>query len=106
MTSNYLINKNRHKIKQIERRRYTCFVLIGVGQSSPWGKLKDQVLRGGESFVENPVQELKSVAGVMGKTWMQRLRHRPSAKKVSGNTKSRRERNLAMAKAPIEYGYK
>ena len=93
------------KTKQAARRRYANFVLAGVGQSSPWEELKGQVLLGGDSFVENLALKLKSSAQVVEITKRQRLLHRPSIKKLLDHTRSRKERNLAMAKAHIEYGY-
>jgi putative transposase len=93
------------KTKPAARRRYASFVLAGVGQSSPWEELKGQVLLGSESFVENHSLTLDSSARVQEITKGQRLLRRPSVKKLLGNSKSRKERNLAMAKAHLEYGY-
>jgi putative transposase len=93
------------KTKPAARRRYASFVLAGVGQSSPWEELKGQVLLGSESFVKNLAPKLESSARAAEITKRQRLLHRPSIKKLLNNTKSRKERNLAMAKAHLEYGY-
>ena len=93
------------RTKPAARRRYASFVLAGVGQSSPWQELKGQVMLGSESFVENLALKLKSSAPVPGITKRQRLLHCPSIKKLRDNTTSRKERNLAMAKAHLEYGY-
>ena len=91
--------------KPAARRCYASFVLAGVVHSSPWKELRGQVLLGSESFVENIAQKLDSSARVAEITKRQRLLHRPSIETLLENTDSRKKRNLAMAKAHLEYGY-
>ena len=93
------------KTKPAARRRYASFVLAGVGQPSPWEELKGQVLLGSESFVKKLAPKLESGVRTREKTKRQRLVNRPPIKKLLANTKSRKERNVAMTKACLEYGY-
>ena len=58
-----------------------------------------------ESFFENIAPNLESSERVAEITKRQRLLHRPAIKKLLDKSKSRKERNLAMAKAHLEYGY-
>lgn len=93
------------KTKTVARPRYQAFVHAGMGQPSPWGNLKGQVLLGGEAFVEKIRPQLKAAEAVVEVPRRQRKLHRPALKKLLAGVDSKDARNRAMARAYLEHGY-
>ena len=77
----------------------------GIGNASPWGELKGQVLLGGEAFVEQMMPKLKESSTLVEIPKRQRLLHRPALKTLMAGAGSKAARNAAMARAYLKHGY-
>ena len=93
------------KTKPVARRRYAAFVRAGVGQVSPWGNLKGQILLGSETFIEKLAPQLKASETIAEIPKRQRRLHRPSLKSLLAGMDSKAARNQALARAYLEHGY-
>ena len=93
------------KTQPAARKRYAAFVHAGIGNASPWGELKGQVLLGGEPFVERMMPQLKERSAVAEIPKRQRLLHRPALKTLLAKVDSKAARNAALARAYLEHGY-
>ena len=93
------------KTKPAARKRYAAFVHNGVGQPSPWDRVKGQVLLGSEAFIEDMAQLIGKNKAVTEIPKRQRLLHRKAIKEMLAGVKSKAERNGAMAQAHLEHGY-
>lgn len=95
------------EVRHISQRKYQKFVLEGIGQVSPWEKLKGQFLLGGEKFLErlNPV--LKGKATLKEIPRAQRFANRPKLADmlVSRRLGSKSRRDKAIRDAHFQYGY-
>lgn len=93
------------KQKKHAGQRYQEFVLEGIGQPSPWGKLKGQILLGSDQFIEkmhslfNTVEEVKEIPK------QQRLLNRPSLDRLLLKTGDKVQRNSAIREAHIKHLY-
>ncbi|MFQ6024878.1 MAG: transposase, partial [Acidiferrobacterales bacterium] len=88
-------------------KRYQTFVRQGVGEVSPWGQLKGQVLLGSDTFVRHIVHHLKSAKAITEIPRRQRHLNRPSLKSLfaRGSRKNRSARNRQIRRAHLEHGY-
>ncbi len=93
------------KTKPVARKRYAKFVHAGIGQASPWGELKGQVILGGEAFVEHLAPQLNQRKTVTEIPKRQRLLRRAALKTLLAGAETKAARNDAMAQACIEHGY-
>ncbi len=93
------------KTKPAARKRYAKFVHAGIGQASPWGELKGQVILGGEAFVEHLAPQLNQRKKVTEIPKRQRLLRRAALKTLLAGAETKAARNDAMAQACIEHGY-
>jgi hypothetical protein len=93
------------KTKPAARTRYAQFVHAGIGNASPWGELKGQVLLGGKAFVERMTPKLKESSTRVEIPKRQRLLHRPALKTLMAGVGSKARRNAAMARAYLKHGY-
>ena len=93
------------KTKPAARTRYAQFVHAGIGNASPWGELKGQVLLGGKAFVEQMTPKLKESSTRVEIPKRQRLLHRPALKTLMAGVGSKARRNAAMARAYLKHGY-
>ncbi len=89
------------KTKPAARKRYAKFVHAGIGQASPWGELKGQVLLGGEAFVEHLAPQLNQRKIPKRR----RLLRCAALKTLLAGVETKAARNDAMAQACIEHGY-
>ena len=89
--------------QSVARKRYAAFVAQGIAQAPPWSALKGQALLGGEAFIKKMAPHLQERSCEVTKR--QRLLHRPTLKQVFADTKTKKVRNAAMARAYREYGY-
>lgn len=90
------------KTTAVARKRYQAFVQAGIGQASPWGNLKGQVLLGSENFVKKIRPQLQATQAVVKAPKRQR---RPTLKKLFTKISSKEARNQALARAYLEHGY-
>ena len=93
------------KTKAVSRKRYAVFVAEGVGGPSPWSELKGQTLLGGEDFIQQMTPRLQEHASEHEVPKHQRMIHRPMLEQLFADIKTKADRNEAMARAYLEYGY-
>jgi REP element-mobilizing transposase RayT len=89
------------------RKRYSSFVLAGVGGQSPWAELTAQCLLGGREFIEKISPALKEKSNLVEVSRQERFAFRRSLEDLMGESaqESKAERNRAIALAHLEYGY-
>lgn len=93
------------KTKAIARRRYAEFVAEGIGKESPWSELKGQILLGSEEFIEQMAPRLQDLSYVHEVPKRQRLMHRPTLTHLFADINTKANRNQAIARAHLEFGY-
>jgi putative transposase len=93
------------KTKPAARKRYAAFVHAGIGNASPWGELKAQVLLGGDAFVGQMTPRLEESSAVAEMPKRQRRLHRPALKTLLAGVDSKAARNEALARAYLQHGY-
>jgi putative transposase len=93
------------KTSAVARKRYAAFVTEGVGKPSPWSELKGQALLGGEQFIKRMAPHLEQQVNLLEVSKRQRLMHRPSLEQIFSDNKSRPDRNEAITRCYLEYGY-
>ena len=89
------------------QRKYQAFVVEGIGQESPWGKVCGQVLLGGERFVERLAPGLRDRRLLNEIPRRQRFAARPTLSQLFGaRTRTDRvRRNVAIRRAHLDHGY-
>jgi len=89
------------------QRRYRQFVASGMGEPSPWGQLKAQCILGGREFIESFAPTLQERSDLTEIPKRERFASRPPLDQLFGNmtARSRAERNKAIRRAHLEYGY-
>jgi len=87
---------------------YRKFVLAGIEEVSPLGKLKERCILGGKKFVESLLPHLKAKEALKEFPVLNRLLHRPSLETLfpEDTMTNKTIRNSAMRKAHFDYGYK
>ncbi len=93
--------------RAVVQRGYRDFVAEGVGSTSPWGKLKGQVLLGCDHFVNDLQPLLDATRGFGEIPRSQRLINRPTLEVLFAAEveASKALRDEAIRKACAEYGY-
>ena len=88
------------------RMEYRRFVKAGMdAEDSPWDDLKGQCLLGDEAFLEKLFPMLKEKIALKEVPRIQRFADRPSLKSILADTAGREERDRAIVKACLEFGY-
>jgi REP-associated tyrosine transposase len=89
------------------QRRYTQFVLEGVGQTSPWEQLQGQILLGSPNFVEQLAPMLQDKRQHREIPRRQRLVNRPPLNRLlsASVAKDRETRDRLIHAAHVEHGY-
>jgi putative transposase len=93
------------KTKPAARKRYAAFVHAGIGNASPWGEVKGQILLGGKAFVKQLAPRLKESSSVAEIPKRQRRLYRPALKTLLAGVNSKTARNKALARAYLQHGY-
>ena len=93
------------KNRKAARRRYMEFVADGVGNASPWGQLKGQIVLGSDRFVDELRSLLVETSVLKEVPSAQRLMNRPSLTSLfpSDFKMKKAERDAAIRKACIEF---
>jgi len=104
LTSGWVLDQFA-KTKPAARKRYAAFVHAGIGNASPWGELKGQVLLGGKAFVGQMTPRLEQSSTVAEIAKRRRRRHRPALKTLLAGMDSKAARNKALARAYLRHGY-
>jgi hypothetical protein len=88
------------------RLEYRRFIKAGMDvEESPWDDLKGQCLLGDDAFLEKLFPMLKEKSAFKEVPRIQRFADRPSLESILENTVGRQERDRAIAKACLEFGY-
>lgn len=87
------------------QNRYRNFVMAGIGKESPWKNLAGQSILGGEGFVEKLSPYLRGKSGEMEIPRRARFAGRPRLSQLFPATQAKPERNKAIARACLHYGY-
>ena len=85
---------------------YRRFIEAGMDlEDSPWVGLKGQCFLGDEGFLEKLLPMLKEKNALKEVPRIQRFADRPSLESFLASTESREERDRAVVKACLEFGY-
>ena len=84
------------------KKRYSKFVLAGIGRESIWSELKHQVYLGDDQFVEH-MQSLLDKDRDLSE--IPAIQSRPAAKPITEYLHQENDRNLAIARAYQSGGY-
>ena len=87
------------------RRRYTDFVLSGIGKESPWPKLQSQLFLGKETFIDGILGAIPEKAAIKEIPKRQRYANRPSLQEIFADRKSKRKRDEAIFAGHVAHGY-
>ncbi|MBV1719960.1 MAG: hypothetical protein KMY51_08120, partial [Desulfomicrobium sp.] len=74
-------------------------------EESPWDDLKGQCFLGDDAFLEKLFPLLKEKSALKEVPRAQRFVDRPSLESILANTANREERDSAIGKACLEFGY-
>ena len=85
---------------------YRRFIEVGMDlEDSPWDDLKGQCFLGDDAFFERLFPMLKEKSALKEVPRIQRFADRPSLESILASTKGREERDRAILKACLEFGY-
>ncbi|MBU4523866.1 MAG: transposase [Desulfomicrobium sp.] len=88
------------------RTEYRRFIEAGMNaEESPWDDLKGQCFLGDDAFLEKLFPLLKEKSALKEVPRAQRFVDRPSLESILANTANREERDSAIGKACLEFGY-
>ncbi|MFZ6820032.1 transposase [Undibacterium sp. Ji22W] len=106
VSTDWLLSQFSNK-KSTARKRFQQFVLQGIGQDSPWSKLKGQVLLGNEEFVATLQPYIRDAKKLDEVPRAQRFLNRPSLQAlfdIEGNiNKVKRDKQIRLAH--LDCGY-